>query len=191
MKNITTRFGLFKVLGLTLGCAALVLGAIYAGAEPKHAGPDHFHAHGGTTFVIAPTSDPLVFTHTVDGTARVSSLGDCQVHFDVIITFSATAGQPSLLTGTLLITTVDGSTVTATVVGNGTSNPANASFVDFEYQVTFTGGTGPLKHAHGQATVHDGVAFFTPMGLVQPPANAYGTPETGKACWLMDGDLDY
>ena len=51
--------------------------------------------------------------------------------------------------------------------------------------------------AHGFAKIHDGLAYFTDCGLVQPGGDSSCEgivppgANTGKACWLLDGDLDY
>ena len=87
----------------------------------------------------------------------------------------------------------------ASAEGTLVVNPANPYMADFEYDVTFTGGTGSLAGAHGSGKLHDGMVMFTTIDLVQPddttvppepPAPPAGS-NTGKACWLLDGDLDY
>jgi hypothetical protein len=202
MKNSMTRFGLFKALSLTLGCAALVLGAIYASAAPKRSHDNgatrHFNAHAGTTFILAPASTPGgPRSHTIDGVYVNSLLGDCTFHGEASVVPTATPGYSLITGGVFLITTADGlSTLTATAEGTITTNPANPYMGDFEYDVTFTGGSGSLAGAHGSARIHNGIAYFTTCDLVQPggdstcegivPAGA----NTGKACWLMDGELD-
>jgi hypothetical protein len=69
---------------------------------------------------------------------------------------------------------------------------------DIEYDVTFTGGTGSQAGARGFGKLQ-GMVMFTTIDLVQsddttvppePPAPPAGS-STGKACWLLDGDLDY
>jgi hypothetical protein len=77
-------------------------------------------------------------------------------------------------------------------------NPANPYMADIEYDVTFTGGTGSQAGAHGSGKLH-GFVMFTTIDLVQPddttvppePAAPPAGSSTGKACWLLDGDLDY
>ena len=120
-----TRFSLSKVLGLVLGCGALVLGPISASA-------DDFFAQAGTTFILVPVPDtsPQQFTHTVDGVVQVASLGDCTVHFDLVVTATDSSTRPYLVTGTQIITSGDGkSTLTSRVNGYLASNPANATFL--------------------------------------------------------------
>jgi len=162
---------LFKVFALALTCAALAMTAAPAEARLVK-------AHAGTTFTLTPvefdpSGNPTKFTHTVDGVVRVSSLGNCTVHFDVI-------GVPRpdgtfALTGSVQITSADGqTTLSAVVEGSTSSEPANALMANFHYEVAFTGGTGLMANARGKADI-DGFALF----------NAdFGS---GKATWAMNG----
>lgn len=79
---------------LALGCAAL-------GFCEASANAGEFSANAGTTFLLVPllSTSPLQFTHTVDGLVEVSSLGDCTVHFDLIVTATDSVGRPYLVTG--------------------------------------------------------------------------------------------
>jgi len=196
-----TKLNLSKVLGLALGCAILVLGAIYARSDPNPWGPNSFHAHAGTTFVLLPASTPGgPRSHNIDGVVRVSSLGDCSFHATADLVETSTPGSYLITDGRFLFTTADGSsTLTATAAGTLTINPANPYMGDFQYDVTFTGGTGSLEGARGSGKLHDGMVMFTTIDLVQPddttvppepPAPPAGS-STGKACWLLDGDLDH
>ena len=188
----------FKVLGLALGCAALVLGGTSAGAR-------EFFSNGGTTFVLVPVlgTSPQQFTHTVDGVVQVSPLGACTVHFDLIVTATASSSRPYLVTGTQTITTADGaSSLASSVNGYLSSNPANATFLGIHYQLSFTGGTGKLANAQGSTVLTGFAALATAPGIedlpgstgVYPPnADLIAPPSgdlTGKACWLMQGNLD-
>ena len=196
-----TKLNLSKVLVLVLGCATLVLGAIYARSDPSPWESDNFHAHAGTTFVLHPASTaggPR--SHNIDGVVRVLSLGDCSFHATAELVETTTPGFYQITDGQFLFTTADGkSTLTASATGTLTTNPANPYMGNFEYDVTFTGGTGLLAGAHGFGKLHDGMVMFTTIDLVQPddttvppepPAPPAGS-STGKACWLLDGDLDY
>jgi len=193
-----TKLNSPKVLGLALGCAALVLGAFYASADPKHSEPKHFLANAGTTFILYPPSTPGgPQSHNIDGVVLFSSLGDCTLHATANLVTTATPGQYLVTDGLFTFTTADGlSTLTASTEGTLIANPANGYMGDIQYKVTFTGGTGRLAHAHGSAELH-GFVYFTDIGLTQPgqDSNAYGIvpagSSTGKACWLLDGDLDY
>jgi hypothetical protein len=198
-----TKLSLSKVLSLALVHAALVLGGISASAEDSH--PNRgtpFLANGGTTFVVFPTSNPDVDTHTIDGVVRFSSLGDCQFHAVVNLVYTAPPSLPFfanelflLQDGVFTITTADGSsTLTASAKGSATLNP-NLYMLDIHYDVTFTGGTGRLAGAHGSAQL-DGFAMFTDVWvtLTENPSFGITVPASdfpGKACWLMHGDLDY
>jgi hypothetical protein len=132
-------------------------------------------AHAGTTFVLLPVpGSSTEFTHTVDGVVRVSLLGNCTVHFDVRVTAPKTATDPFTLKGKVKITSADTlTTIDADVVGTGTFDPANGSFLNFHYDVTFTGGTGTMANARGTADI-DGFAMFT-------------SATTGTATWLLQG----
>lgn len=197
-----TKLSPSKVLGLALalGCATLVLGTIYASAAPNSSGPKHFHANAGTTFVLFPASTPGgPQSHNIDGVVRVSSLGDCTFHATANLVATANPNFFLITDGLFLFTTADGSsTLTASAAGTLTVNPANAYMGDIQYDVKFTGGTGSLAGAHGSGKLH-GFVLFTTIDLVQPddttvppepPAPPAGS-QTGKACWLLDGDLDY
>ncbi len=162
-----TRFSLSKGLGLALGCAALILSTNSMTAAD-------IRANGGTTWDLAPNADPSVFTHTVDGVVQVSLLGNCTVHADVVVRFPANPSQPPTLKGTFTFTAADGvTTLKAVAEGTGTPDPVNPSFLNFQYHVTFTGGSGQLARARGEAEI-EGVALFT-------------SPSTGKATSTLKG----
>ena len=165
-----TRFSITKSLGLALGCAALLLTSNSISAAD-------IRVNAGTTFDLLPTADPGVFTHTVDGIAQVSLLGNCTVHADVVVRFPASPSQPPTLKGSFTFTTADGATtLKATVEGTGTPDPANASFLNFSYHVTFTGGSGQFASARGEAEIK-GAAMFT-------------SPSSGKATWKLKGHVE-
>ncbi len=133
-------------------------------------------ANGGTTFNLVPTADPSVFTHTVDGLAQVSLVGNCAFHADVLARFPAVAGQPIALSGTFTFTSADGASVLrASVEGAVNFDPANPAFVNFGYQVVFIGGTGQFANARGRAEV-DGAGLFT-------------SASTGTATWKLKGEV--
>ena len=168
-------FNLFKAITLALACAALAMTT----TTPAEAGV--IKAHAGTTFVLTPVAFdangiPTKYTHTVDGVVRVSLLGNCTVHFDVIVGAPKTATDPFTLVGTCRITSADGATtLDAEVEGTGTFDPANSNFLNFHYDVKFTGGTGQMANARGTADI-DGFAMFT-------------SASTGKATWLLEGKV--
>jgi hypothetical protein len=170
MKNSMTKLNILKGLGLALGCAALLLsGHCISAAEVR--------ANAGTTFLLTPTADPNVLTHTVDGVAQVSPLGNCTVHADVEVRLPTGPGQPIALKGILTITTADGATsLKGAVEGAATPDPANSSFLNFHYQVAFTGGSGQFAAARGDAKI-EGVALFTSLSA-------------GKATWKMKGQVE-
>ncbi len=164
------RFSLFKHLGLALGCSALILTSSSISAA-------EIRVNAGTTFDFMPTTDPTVFTHTIDGIAQVSFLGNCTVHADVVARFPASPGQPPILKGSFTITTADGATtLKAAVEGTATPDPANPSFLNFQYHVAFTGGSGQYVAARGEAEIR-GAAMFT-------------AASAGKATWKMKGHVE-
>jgi hypothetical protein len=195
-----TKLSSIQVLGLALGCAILVLGTIYASADSKPSESKHFHANAGTTFVLLPASTPGgPRSHNIDGVVRVSSLGDCAFHATANLVETTTPGSFLITDGLFLFTSADGkSTLTASAAGTLVVNSANPYMADIEYDVTFTGGTGSEAGAHGSGKLQ-GMVMFTTIDLVQPddttvppepPAPPAGS-STGKACWVLDGDLDY
>jgi len=168
---------LLKSTGLTLGCAALIVTAIPAKADWPTTPGYLIKAFAGTTFTLTPlefdsSGNPTKFTHTVDGVVRVSSLGNCTVHADVI----AVPTSPTSFsgTGTIRITSADGK---STLDSEGTfvvmTDPANPLFGNFHYDVKFIGGTGQFTNALGRADI-DGLAMFT-------------SPSEGKATWILQG----
>ena len=203
-----TKLNPSKVLGiaLALGCATLVLGAIYASTDTWPSGPENFHAHAGTTFVLLPASasTPGVRSHNIDGVVQVSSLGDCTFHATANLVATANANFFLITDGVFLFTTADGkSTLTASAAGTLTVNPANPYMADIQYDVTFTGGTGSLAGAHGSGKLH-GFVLFTTIDLVQPddttvspePPHLLQGPKPAKhvGYWMViwiDGDLDH
>lgn len=188
-----------KILaGLALGCAAF-------GVSDTSASAREFFANAGTTFVLVPllSTSPLQFTHTVDGVVQVSPLGACTVHFDLIVTATSSSSRPYLVAGTQTITTADGaSSVTSSVNGYLSSNPANATFLGIHYELTFTGGTGQLADARGRTVLQGFAALATAPGYEDFPGSTGIYPQdadliappsgdlTGKACWVMQGSLE-
>ena len=170
------KHNVVKSLALALGSAALLWGTINLPAsDTLSRNAAALRANGGTTFDLLPTAVPGVFTHTVNGIAQVSLLGNCSVHADVIVQFSTNPDEPAILNGSLTFTTADGATTLTThVEGTGTPDPANPnSFLNFQYQVRFTGGSGRFAAARGKAAIN-GAALFT-------------SASTGKATWTLQG----
>jgi hypothetical protein len=138
----------------------------------------------------------------VDGVVGVWPLGDCTVHFDLIVTATGDSKRPYTVEGTQIITTADGSSsVTSSVQGFLSSNPANPSFLGIHYKLSFTGGTGKFTGAHGETQLRGFGALALSPGYedlpgtlnVYPPDADLIAPAagnlTGKACWAMEGSL--
>lgn len=136
----------------------------------------------------------------MDGVVDVLPLGNCTVHFDLIVTATGSSTQPYTVAGTQTITTADGaSSLTSSVNGYLTSNPANGTFLGIHYELKFTSGTGQLANAQGQTVLQGFAAISTNPGhedflgttgvgpqdadLMAPPSGDL----TGKACWTMQG----
>ena len=163
------QFSLSNSISLALACAALLLTSNSVNAAD-------IRVNAGTTWNLGPTADPHVLTHTVDGIVQVSLLGNCTFHADVLVGVPAGPSQPYTLKGAFTFTMADGTTtLNADAVGIATPDPANASFLNFEYHVTFTGGSGPFARARGEGAV-DGAALFV-------------TPSSGKATWTLKGHV--
>jgi len=173
-----TKLNLFKLMTLALGCAALAMTTV-----PAQAGV--VKGHAGTTFTLTPVTfdtsgNPTKFTHTVDGVVRVFEIGNCTFHADVIVLPpKPNTTDPWLLAGTFRITSANGATIlNADAVGTATPDPANpALFLNFHYDVKFTGGTGAMTNARGTAVV-DGFAMFTDVATGK-----------GNATWLIQGNV--
>jgi hypothetical protein len=164
------KFNLIKATALALACATLAMSNL-----PTEAGV--IKGHAGTTFVLSPVpGHPDQLTHSIDGVVRISTLGNCTFHGDVLIYLPTAVGQPYLLSGTCRFTSADGTTtLDADVEGIGTVDPANASFLNIHYDVKFTGGTGQMAHARGAGEI-DGFGMFT-------------SETTGKATWVLQGNV--
>lgn len=193
------KLSLPAFLTVAFSCAALILGSPSASAS-------QFSAFAGTTFILVPVpkTSPQLFTHTVDGVVQVSALGDCTVHFDLLVTSTADPKRPYDVEGTQTITTADGSSsVTSSVKGYLSANPANATFLGIHYKMVFVSGTGLLADARGATQLRGFAALAMNPGYVDLP----GTPNvyppdadlmlpgsgnlTGKACWTMKGELKW
>jgi hypothetical protein len=197
------QWGLSGALGLALGCAALVPGTSASARD--------FLAMGGTTFVMSPSSSPPLLNHEVDGVVWVSTLGDCMIHWEVLVTPPPANSTVWTGNGKFTITTADGDQLTASVVGTFPENlawgAAGYGVIDINYDIKFTGGTGKFANAHGTAKISHGLAALTDpnapgygvldltpgLGFYPPNADLI-TPTsgelTGKACWLMHGNLE-
>jgi hypothetical protein len=166
---------------------------------------EEFFANAGTTFILVPVpnTSPQEFTHTVDGVVQTSRLGDCTVHFDLVVTATGSSSRPYLVKGKQTITTAEGaSSVTSSVNGYLSSNPANATFLGIHYKLTFTSGTGRLTDARGRTDLYGFAAIATAPGHEDFPGSKSVSPQsadliappsgdlTGKACWIMHGRLE-
>ncbi len=147
------KLNLIKTLALVVGCAALV-----SSSAPSKGLPSHIRAlfgNIGATFVIAPTETPGVLLVTADevGQSCVTGnfTGTAQVHVQLPAPGS---DEPSVLTGTATWTTSDGkSTITLSLTGTSTVDPANPSVMNNRYEATITGGTGAFVGAKGSAMI--------------------------------------
>ena len=98
---------------------------------------------------------------THPGVARLNELGNCLFDGTEFLTPPTAPGAPFLLKGTWRFTSADGSyTLDASVEGVGRPDAVNPAFVNLEYTINFTGGTGLLAGAHGKGKM-EGVAMLT------------------------------
>lgn len=187
---------------IALASMPMLLNTLSASANSQGGGKREFSANAGTTFILVPVSKTQL-THTVDGVVQVSPLGDCTVHFDLIVTATGSSSRPYSVAGTQTITTADGaSSVTSSVNGYLSSNPANATFLGIHYELKFTGGTGQLAGARGRTVLQGFAAISTAPGSEDLPGSTGVKPVdadlilppsgdlTGKACWVMQGSLE-
>jgi hypothetical protein len=156
------KINLVKFSMLAAASATLIssTGSVKADFRP----PVNFapiHASAGVTVVLTSTSDPAVFIATATGVVQTTLLGTCIENAQVQVRFSATPGQPAVLSGTSTLTSIDGTkSLKTSVSGTAAPDPANPNFLNAKYQVTFTGGTGPFASASGMGEITE-VAMFT------------------------------
>src|SRR5215467_2365402 len=132
------------------------------------------HANAGVTAVLAPTSEPGVFTTTPTGVVQTTLLGTCVENAQLTVRFPATPDQPVVLNGTGTFTSIDGTkSLQFSTTGTATPDPANPGFFNAKYQVAFTGGTGAFASASGAAQITE-VVMFT-------------SPTTGTVTWNLNG----
>lgn len=85
--------------------------------------------------------------------------------------------EPPTLKGTFTLTAADGvTTLKAVAEGSGTPDPASPGVLNFQYHVTFTGGSGQFAHARAEAEI-EGVALFA-------------SPSADKATWTLKGPVE-
>jgi hypothetical protein len=138
---------------------ALAFIAVLVSASPAKAG--EIRGSSGNNFALTPTTTPGVFILTHPGVAQVSLLGNCTFDGTETLVMPAAPDQPLTTTGTFRFTTADGlTTLDVEVEGQGTPDQANPNFVNLHYTMKFTGGTGKMADARGQAEL-DGVAMLT------------------------------
>ena len=132
-------------------------------------------ANAGTTFELGSTGDPLVLSHTVDGLAQVSLIGNCTVHFDTLVQVPP-PGEAWKVSGSMRFASADGSSVLRMdVTGWVMFDPANPAFANFHYDGVITSGEGEFAGARGKAEI-DGAGLLT-------------SATTGKATWLLKGNV--
>ncbi len=137
----------------------------------------------GGTFVMTPADNSgLRFNVVADTVGQASILGNFTDHAQLVVQF--TSATSAILTGGGTWTTADGqSTVTLTVTGTATPDPANPYIFNNNYQATITGGTGAFAGATGSATVSEVVKFNSTLtgGLAGLSFKGYVlTPSSGN-----------
>jgi hypothetical protein len=156
---------------LLLGVLAMISPLLLMGAGPRVNGV--ITANAGPTFELAPSGKPGVLTHTVNGIAQVSLLGNCTVHFDTLAQVPP-PGEPFTVRGTMQFVSADGSSaIQGDVNGWVVIDPANPAFGNLHYNMVITGGAGKFTGARGQGEI-DGAGMFT-------------SDHSGTATWLLKG----
>lgn len=170
MKNLTT----LEITSFALACVALVCTDRAAGQTSLPINAAALTGNAGVTFVFAPTTNPNIFTITADGAVSLSLAGNWSEHAQLQVQFPTSPGQPIALSGTATLTTSDGAnTLTFSVTGTASPDPANPAFFNNTYQVTFTGGTGAFASASGSGSINETVKFTSPL--------------TGTGTWKIKG----
>jgi hypothetical protein len=171
MKKITR----LNLAVLAAACAALITTTASLKADfrpPVNIAP--IHANAGVTAVLTNTSEPGVFIAIATGVVQTTLLGTCVENAQLQVRFPATPDQPVVLNGTGSFTAIDGTkSLQFAVSGTATPDPANPSFFNARYQLTFTGGTGAFASASGAAQITE-VVMFT-------------SPTTGTVTWNLNG----
>lgn len=159
---------------LSLLVALTALTSLLTLADPHINGVMTVNA--GTRFTLEGPNADGVFTHTVDGVAQVSVIGNCMVHFDVIAKIDPSTGQFGPIEGTAyFFHPQDGSVLNLKVKG-AVATEAGTPFGNFYYDVELVSGTGQFAGARGQGRI-DGVAMFI---------DAQGN---GTATWTYKGQI--
>jgi hypothetical protein len=113
-------------------------------------------ANAGTRFTLVPNGTGA-FTHTVDGLAQVSVIGDCLVHFDVVAEPQPTGEWKG--TGTAyFLNPKDGSILRLKGTARVTPEP-NSPIANFHYDLEIISGEGQFAGARGSGEI-DGAALF-------------------------------
>lgn len=140
-----------RMLQLVLLTLLTTLAPIATLADPHINGV--MTANAGTRFTLGLPDENGDMLHTVDGVAQVSVIGNCVVHFDVIVSPGPKAE------GTMyFLYPKDGSILRLKVVG--TLRPEEGSpVVSFHYDVEVISGEGQFAGARGKGEI-DGAAMF-------------------------------
>ncbi len=151
------------ILAFALGCAVLVSGRSKSSAQatlPANAAALFGNVGGGFAFSPADASG-LRFNVIADTVGQGSILGNFTDHAQLVVQFPQPgSSQRITLAGSGTWTTADGqSSVTLSVTGTATPDPANPYIFNNNYQATITGGTGAFAGATGSASVSEVVKF--------------------------------
>jgi hypothetical protein len=132
-------------------------------------------ANAGTRFTLGPSDQEGVLSHTVDGVAQVSVIGNCIVHFDVLAR-PAPPGVPWKLEGTMhFVYPKDGSILRLKVIGSVLPE-SDVPIANLHYNAEVISGEGQFAGARGTGEI-DGAGMFI---------DAEGN---GTATWLFQGNI--
>jgi hypothetical protein len=133
-------------------------------------------AIAGTRFQLAPTGQPGVFTHTVDGLAQVSVIGNCIVHMDSL----AQAGQgeePWTVEGTMQFIFPKDNSILYVKISGWVALEPGTPFGNLHYDVEILSGEGQFAGARGRGQMDGAGMFINPQG------------SEGTATWKFDGSI--
>jgi hypothetical protein len=132
-------------------------------------------ANAGTRFTLGPSDQEGVLSHTVDGVAQVSVIGNCIVHFDVLAR-PEPPGVPWKVEGTMyFLYPNDGSILRLKVTGSVLPE-LDVPIGNFHYDAEVISGEGQFAGARGQGEINGAAMFIDTEG-------------NGTATWKFQGNI--
>jgi hypothetical protein len=163
-----------RIIKLAALVALTALSSLLALADPHINGV--MTANAGTRFTLAGPDAEGVFTHTVNGVAQVSVIGNCIVHFDVVAEIDPSTGSFGPIEGTAyFLFPKDGSILNLKVKGSVAFEPGTP-FGNFHYDTEVLSGTGQFAGARGKGEINGAAMFIDDQG-------------NGTATWTYRGQI--